>query len=367
MKTYTLFTTPLSEIQKNNTELNRSEFEHGATKLASFPRRIVLELTNRCNFRCIMCGREAADFQTTDMPLAMIKSLEPAFPYVEEITLHGWGEGTLHPQFVEILMFLNTYPLLRKYFVTNGSTLGNILPAIFDHHVDLVALSLDGASPEINDSIRKGGDFQREISTLKALLMVKKNRNLDYPYVNFVFTAMQRNIDQLADLVTLAGELGVPEVKVVYLTVFKHDLLGESLYNKQKKVRAAFNEASRRARDFNINLKLPEIQGDGEVGADFHKTCSFPWRDLYLGSDGFIRPCQSSPEKLVDISKAEDIEDLWNAKEIQAFREVVNDPEKMFSSCKTCYHSTCANWNLQQSFVQLEQDFAPSWEKVEER
>ncbi len=362
MKTENLFKTPLTETRQKNSELNHLELLKGKRVLKSYPRRIVFELTNRCNFRCIMCGRGAADFQTHDIPLSIIRQFEPYFPYIEEVTLHGWGEGTIHPKFIKILDLLNRSPQLRKYFVTNGSTLAKITHAIFDYHVDVFAISLDGATAATNNFIRRGGDFDREIASLKKLLAEKERRNFDYPYINFVFTAIRSNIHELPDMINLARALGIPEVKVVYLTVFKEDLLHETLLNNKELAMKAFSEARERAQKFNIKLKLPEIQGEGESGDSRHKPCPFPWRDMYIGSDGFLRPCQSSSQKLVHVSKYQFLEILWNCAELQNLRRTVNEERSMPRQCYNCYHSTSANWNLEHSFVQIEKDFAPQWE-----
>lgn len=367
MKTEQLFQTPLSEQQQRNSDLNINEFREGKTFLRSLPRRIVFELTNRCNFQCIMCGREAVNFKTTDMPVSVIKACEPFFAHAEEVTLHGWGEGTLHPKLGEILKYLNTFKLLRKYFVTNGSTLPGITEKIFEHHVDLVAVSLDGATAESNNSIRKGGNFDREVRSVRRLMEEKAKRRLDYPYVNFVFTAMARNIHELPAMVALAHSLGLPEVKVVYLTIFSEALRNESLFDRQETVKKHFDEAALLSRKLNINLKLPEIQGEGEAGTMFHKPCAFPWRDLYIGSDGCIRPCQSSSEKLLKISDYPDFTAVWNSREMAGMRERVNELSTMSKSCRNCYHSSCANWNLKKSFLQLGNTFAPEWKPAEAR
>ena len=59
-KTKTLFSgKELTQRQKENTELNIKEMEAGKTILESYPRRLVLELTNACNLNCIMCGRNS--------------------------------------------------------------------------------------------------------------------------------------------------------------------------------------------------------------------------------------------------------------------------------------------------------------------
>ncbi len=364
----TLYQTSLTDIQQRNSQINKLELRDGKTVLKSYPRRIVFELTNRCNFRCIMCGREASNFKTYDLPISIIKHFKPIFPYVEEVTLHGWGEGTLHPNFNEILKVLNEYNLLRKYFVTNASTLPEIHHAIFEHHVDVLAVSIDGATAATNDSIRKGGSFENQTTELRKLIEEKLQRNLDYPHINIVFTAMQRNIRELPDMITLARDLGITEVKVVYLTVFNNDLLHESLFNRQKEVSEAFTKANELAERFNIKLKLPEIQGKSKAGILRHKRCPFPWRDIFVGSDGFIRPCQSSPQKLANVKQYKAIEELWNSNKLRNLRQSVNNECLMPEQCHICYHSSCANWNLRDSFYQLEKDYAPEWKdnKMEE-
>ncbi|MBE7415670.1 MAG: hypothetical protein HS130_10760 [Deltaproteobacteria bacterium] len=103
MKTERLFETPLTEEQQANSILNQREFREGSTVLKSYPRRLVFELTNRCNFQCIMCGREAVNFRVNDLPVDVVTAFEPFYSKTEEVTLHGWGEGTLHPKLPRIL------------------------------------------------------------------------------------------------------------------------------------------------------------------------------------------------------------------------------------------------------------------------
>lgn len=361
METKGLFKTPLSELQQKNTELNNAECAEGATFLKSYPRRIVFELTNKCNFNCIMCGRESAEFRAHDMPITMIQACGSLFQYSEEVTLHGWGEGTLHPKFAEILAYLNTFKPLRKYFVTNGSTLPKIMGALFEHHVDVIAVSLDGCTPQNNNGIRTGGNLEREISSVKKLLAERSARGVSYPYVNFVFTAMARNIHEIPGMVRLAHDTGIPEVKAVYLTIFDKTLAHETLLDKQDTVRKHFDEARELASKLGIKLKLPEVQGEGHTGLSKHKPCVFPWRDFFIGSDGFVRPCQSSAEKTLNIRDYSSMEAAWNSEPMRKLRASVNDERAMSRNCANCYHSSCANWNLPSSFLQLGNSFAPAW------
>lgn len=146
---------PLSETHTKNSELNIKEIDEGKTILSSYPRRLVLELTNACNLNCVMCGRNAADFKATAFDMDVFRSLEPVMDYVEEVTLMGWGEPTIYPNFIEMLDIINRHGA-RKYFCTNGMNLKKIKNAIFDYNVDVFAVSLDGATDETNSRIRRG-------------------------------------------------------------------------------------------------------------------------------------------------------------------------------------------------------------------
>lgn len=357
-----LQTRELTQRQKDNTKLNKEEMDNQSTVLKSYPQRLVLELTNACNLRCIMCGRDEAEFAPTVFKLDYLKKLEYLLNIVEEVTLFGWGEPTMHPQFIDILKYLNNFPV-RKYFVTNGMRLNKIKDALFDYKVDIMAISLDGAKAETNDRIRFGGNFDFIVKNIKEIVNQKRERNLDYPYMNFVMTLMDSNIEELPNLVELAYEIGMEEVKGVYLTVFTKNLLNETLYNKRDKVAYIYMQTEELAKKLGIKLKLPYLQGEDIAGDKYHKDCFVAYRDFFLASDGFVRPCQSTAVKFFKFEDYDNFEDMWNGHEFQEFRKNVNDKNSMCEECKRCFQSSHANWNNELSFIQINQQFAPEWEK----
>ena len=352
---------PLTEKQKKNSDLNISELERGEIKLLSYPRRLVFELTNACNLNCVMCGRNAADFKPTIFDMDTFRYFEPLMDEVEEVTLMGWGEPTAHPQFEEMLKIINRHSA-RKYFCTNGMKLGELKDAIFDNEVDVFAVSLDGATDKTNSRIRRGSDIYRITENLKEIVKTKKERGLKYPWINFVFCAMQSNIHELPDLVRLAAEIGIEEVKVVYLTVFEEQLRKESLWNSEDIIREIFERTIEVGNNLGIALKLPHIPGADEAGDRLHKDCFVSWRDFFLGSDGYVRPCMSTPIKFFKFDTQTEFFDMWNADEYQRYRQIVNDSDNMDNPCKSCYQSSHCNWNKKDSFIQIGKAFSPEWE-----
>lgn len=362
-KTKNLFSgKKLTMKQQANSDLNIKELEEGKTILKSYPRRLVFELTNACNLNCVMCGRNAADFKPTVFDMDVFRSFEPLMDTIEEVTLMGWGEPTIHPHFIEMLEIINKHSA-RKYFCSNGMNLQKIKDAIFDYNVDVFAVSLDGATDETNARIRRGSDIAQITKDLKEIVTIKRERGLKYPWINFVFCAMKSNIHELPDLVKLAAEIGIEEVKVVYLTVFGEDLLNESLWGHDDLIRKYFQEAVKISEETGIILKLPHYIGEDVAGDKLHKDCYVSWRDFFLGSDGYVRPCMSTPIQFFQYDKTKNFMELWNSKEYQNYRAIVNDEQKMDNPCKRCYQSSHCNWNKKESFIQVGETFSPDWEK----
>ncbi len=350
----------LTDRQSKNSELNLQEIDNGCTILKSYPRRLVLELTNACNLNCVMCGRNAATFKPTVFDMDVFRSLEPIMDDIEEVTLMGWGEPTIHPHFNEMLQTINKHSA-RKYFCTNGMNLKKIKNAIFDYNVDVFAVSLDGARPETNDVIRRGSKINQIITDLKEIERIKKDRGLKYPWINFVFCAMKQNLHDLPDLVRIAADIGIDEVKVVYLTAFSKDMENQVLWGMENEVREVFDEAVELANNLGIQMKLPHIVGEDPAGDKLHKDCFVPWRDFFLGSDGFVRPCMSTSVQFFQYDINKPFMEMWNDSKYQNYRKIVNDAVDMDAPCRKCYQSSHCNWNRKESWLQMGENFSPEW------
>ena len=360
-KTDSLFKrAPVSEEREKNTALNLQEQQSGVTKLGSKPQRLVLELTNACNINCPMCGRNAADFRLSAMKYEWFEKLIPTFPYTEEVTLMGWGEPTMHPRFVDMLRECHKAGI-RKYFCTNGMRLDELFDVIFETQVEVFAVSLDGVDAATNQIYRTGLDFDRVINSLKSIVKHKKENNLSYPHINFVMTIRKSNIEQLADMVDLAAEVGLEEVKAVILTVFNEEQAADNLWNEKELVSSCFEQAEKRAAEKGILLKLPYKQDEDPAGEMLHKPCFAPWRDFFLRSDGYTTLCMHTPVKLFHIDEYDDFDSMWNSEKYVDQRQRVNDEQQMDNPCKRCYHSTFTNWNKPYAYNQLGNQFSPDW------
>jgi radical SAM protein with 4Fe4S-binding SPASM domain len=239
--------------------------------------------------------------------------------------------------------------------------LGELRTSIFEQEVDVIAVSIDAADSEHNKEIRRGSDFDKIISNLKSIVDEKRRRNTPWPYMNFVTTLMKKNLHEFPKIVQLAADIGLDEVKAVFLTVFDETMMCESLYDNMDEVKKVFEKAIAVSEATGVSLKLPHLRGNDTAGDAPHKPCYTAWRDLFLGSDGYIRPCMSTPIKFFHIDKYATFDEMWNSQEIVSFRKAVNKAGTMPESCAHCYQSSFANWNKRVSFYQIGKEFSPEW------
>ncbi|GHT88151.1 hypothetical protein FACS1894137_16290 [Spirochaetia bacterium] len=126
-------------------------------------------------------------------------------------------------------------------------------------------------------------------------------------------------------------------------------------------VKTVFDEAYKIAMENGIKLKIPHLRGEDPAGDAYHKPWFASWRDFFLGSDGYVRPCMSTPVKFHHINVYETFDEIWNSGECIDFRKKVNESSTMDDSCKKCYQSSFANWNRKSSFYQIGREFSPDW------
>lgn len=351
----------IDPVRSANSRLNAEEAQRGELYPKSFPRRLVLELTNDCNLNCVMCGRHDADFRKTYFKMDWFHRLESLLCVVEEVTLMGWGEPTIHPDFSEMLYRINHHDA-RIYFCTNGMTLKHLKDDIFANHVDIIAVSLDAPTAEKNTAIRRGSNFAEIIEGIRALVTEKRTRKVAYPYINFVTTLMTDTYRDFPNIVKLASELGIEEAKAVYLTAFGERMLSKTLWNRPNEVREIFSSALSLGNELGVDVKLPYIQGEDPAGDACHHICHTAWRDFFIGSDGYVRPCMSTALKFFHIDEMTDFHHMWLHPSLVDFRSSVNDTKRMHTGCCSCYQSSHANWNRETSFFQGDSTFAPKWE-----
>lgn len=262
-----------------------------------------VELTNRCNARCVMCPREELRALGTMSPACfdrLIAATEALRP--RGVILQGIGEPTLDPALDERLprlrAALGQEPLV---LVTNGFNLtparvGELLARGLDH----VQWSFHSLRPRVYDSIFGVAAFARVRPQIEACLRAHPTA------ISINFVVMQDNADELEDLRRWVLGLGLPPETIRPVACMSRG--GE--------------------------VDTARLTGGPRVGATSGR-CLFVRRALFIAWNGDMLPCSS------DIRGSEVIANLADTPPVELlrrWRDRLLVPPPAFAICAGCDH-----------------------------
>ncbi len=166
------------------------------------PVNITWEITHRCNLRCTHCLSASSEASPGELTYDACRAIadELAALKVFEINFGG-GEPLLGDYFLPLLRYIHEKGIVTC-ISTNGTVLTDEAVALFtDNPLVNVQVSLDGATPAVNDAIRGAGTFDRILRGLARLA------GRDIPLsINTVVTAVNfRQLDALKELAQTYG------------------------------------------------------------------------------------------------------------------------------------------------------------------
>lgn len=323
-----------------------------------------VETAIACNLDCIMCPwRTVRQHHDSDGILspAVWNALRPHLKEVESIDFSGGGEPLLQPRLIEWICEAHDSGC-ETGFLTNGlllaeKTVQNILTA----GVDWVAVSMDGASADIYDRIRKGSDFKRICKNIIKLSSIRTEKK---PKLALNFVIMPINVHQLRDMVQLADDLGMDQINFKQCDVTRgEDGKGHGLFsNRESKGIRRLKKDLKRAQRLAKKLKLQTTAFPFVV--EENPVCDQdPRVSLFIRSDGCAAPCinlaYGGPStflgKPVFIPTVhfgqlpgDNLLDIWNSSNFRAYRQ-------RFQQRIRAHDAVVVNSSFEPSWIKLQE------------
>jgi MoaA/NifB/PqqE/SkfB family radical SAM enzyme len=254
---------------------------------------IQIEVSSRCNGRCCYCpvGHFRGRRRDILMPMEVFERLEPFFPSADLIFLQGWGEPLLHPRFWEMVHRARQAGC-RVGFTTSGVLLneGN-RQALLDSGMDVMGVSVAGATPATHDRFRAGDPLEVVDLQLRRLRKEKGDASVRLPEVHMAYLLLAANIDEIELAVDRAEVWGATEIVVSHLSlIINPSLEAESFLARpdewpraQEQLRAAQSRA--RERGIRLVYRSPARHGAmGDCGENALRSC-------FVSALGDVSPC----------------------------------------------------------------------------
>lgn len=298
--------------------LNRSrlarDFLGRRTACSGLPIELSIELTSRCNLKCVMCPRDDdAPRGLGNMRMGTFRRIiDEASEYLEFTFLHLAGEPLLHPQFPEFIDYAES-----KGVTTGLSTNATILDSerrksLIASNLAYLVISIDATDSKTYEKVRGAKSFDKVVQNTEAFLAEKKR----------------------------AGRGPHTIVQMICMKENRHQ--GKAFSRRWKRLGA---DAVRLKRFFNFAGNVEDRSGGatGNVSANNQNgerpPCFLPWRQLAFYYDGTAVACCHDflhQSELGNIHQ-HGLRDIWNSESMVALREKhVAGRQQDISLCAGC-------------------------------
>lgn len=312
----------ISEQEKSTQDFLYEYFD-GKPQLSS----LHVEITSKCNERCIHCYIPHEDKINSIDPSLFFSILDQCKEMrVLHLTLSG-GEPMLHKSFCNFLKKCREYNFSVSV-LSNLTLLNNeVLEEMTKNPLLGVQTSLYSMVPEVHDSItKKKGSF---VKTKKSILELIKNNiplQLSCPI-------MQQNRNSYQDVIAWASEYNIP-IGDDYVIIAKHNHSTDNLTCRMSsnEVKDIIRNKSLRNKNFFKNMEDEAIKKRNESQTDF--VCSVCSSSICISESGNIYPCAGWQSYTVGNVKETSLYDIWNNSEkINYLRELRKSD---FPKCVQC-------------------------------
>jgi MoaA/NifB/PqqE/SkfB family radical SAM enzyme len=236
------------------------------------------------------------------------KLIDEVGPYLMAIALWRWGEPLLHPQIVDMVEAAR-----RREVLTMISTNAQAQPesldlgGLFRAGLDLLIISMDGATQETQSHFRKGSRLDAVRRFTETAVTMRRNLGLTNPVINLRTIAVRENESEIGQLLGFARTVGVD-----YYTV--------------KSVSLYYDDAPTNP-ELPLDLSLRSLQYRGWEEArqyrDAPNHCLKPWSWPTLGHDGTLLACECDhrdERPLGNVFTAPSFRHVWRGADAQELR-----------------------------------------------
>ncbi|MDO1559007.1 radical SAM protein [Brevundimonas sp. 2R-24] len=218
---------------------------------------------NRCNVSCIMCppavlhdDKGVARDEYYRLSLEEFTEICGAMNVKTAHFVGAYAEPLLNKDIFDLIALAKSKGAFTA-ITTNATPL---VPAfaekLLDAGLDMMTVSLHGATAKTAESIMRKSSFERVVANLKHLQKRKKERGMTKPDVFINFVSQRANVEEIPDFMNLAHEMGVEHVHIIHLIDGGLDDKSTNLIYYPELLGPAIVEAKRRAKALGVNAYI---------------------------------------------------------------------------------------------------------------
>jgi len=189
-----------------------------------FPLSLDLNTLNRCNASCIMCPFAVKyDDKGEKLPPYYRLTLSEYRELTAGLRVHSahfvgaYAEPLMNKEIFDLVAYAKRQGT-ETAVTSNGTLLSRAFSErLIDAGLDLLTISLHGATKATAEQIMRKSDFDQVIANIRTLQQLKAEKCVSHPAVQINYVGQRINIEELPDFIALAASLGIRTVHFVHL------------------------------------------------------------------------------------------------------------------------------------------------------
>lgn len=298
--------------------LSRRPFQPG------LPAAVALEPTTSCNLRCPECPSGLRSFTR---PTGMLQQadfrriIDDIAPHTFYLTFYFQGEPYLNRSFLDMVAYAN-----EKGLYTATSTNGHYLTEemarrTVESGLCRLIISLDGTTQDVYQQYRVGGSLDKVLEGARRVVSWKEKLRAPTPHIIFQFLVVRPNEHQVPDILRLAREIGVDEVKFKTAQVYDYE-------NGHPLIPANPRYTRYRQRP----------DGRWEIKGRPGNHCWRMWHACVITWDGRVVPCcfDKDARHVLGHLNGVSLREVWHSEAYQRFRQHILLARREVDICTNC-------------------------------
>jgi radical SAM protein with 4Fe4S-binding SPASM domain len=302
--------------------ITKSSAHHG------LPVSVSIEPTTACNLGCPECpsGLKMFSRNTGNLSQENFQQwLTDMASYVTYINFYFQGEPFIHPKFLELVKFAS-----QKKVYTSTSTNAHFLHDELAKQtvlsgLDRLIISIDGTTQEVYEQYRIHGKLDKVLEGTRNVVKWKKELKSKTPFLIFQFLVVRPNEHQINDVLQLAQDMGVDEVRFKTAQVYNYENGNALIPNNEK-----------------YSRYLRKQDGTYVIKNALDNHCWRMWSGCVITWDGLVVPCcfdKDATHQLGDL-KNNTLRQVWNNTAYRAFRTQLFNSRSEIDICANCSEGT---------------------------
>lgn len=300
--------------------IDKGDVEYKKTHIPEFPRIIEFEITNHCNFQCLMCktgvgtALRERGYMSEEIFMRVMKEVKEKNIALKFV---GQGEPLLHKDFIKFIQIAKENGIVC-HLTTNGSMLDEeLMQKIIELKLDSIKFSFQGVDAEGYETLRQKKDFEQLLNKIGKLYKMRGEQ--EYPFITIAtsitdeteeaVSTFKKRCEKIADKV----EIGITTLEFIDLDKVKNERSKKILRGLQEKQ----NERKKRYLCCNQVFDVITVRWNGDITA----CCA--------DNDGIMNLGNIMHKSIME---------CWNSPKENKYREILGrNAYEELELCKDCY------------------------------